>query len=334
MKKWYAGHPLVWLLSPLSIVFWAVSSVRRLAYHYGLKNVYRSKANVIVVGNISVGGNGKTPVVLALAQYYKTKGIRVGILSRGYGGKSASYPRVVSETDDPSEVGDEPSLLASRSGVPVVIDPKRKRGADYLSHALNCELIICDDGLQHYALHRDVEVVVMDERLTGSGWLLPMGPLREGHWRLSTVDAIVHNRADAVLPTIDAGNTGQYCMTLAAGDIASIGCDQRTLSLEEIKQKPVTAMAGIGSPERFFTQLTSMGVTLKNTLPFPDHYQFVKDDIPSGRVIMTEKDAVKVNKFAHDDCWYLPVSARISADFFDKLNDTLIKAGLKLELES
>ncbi|MDO6565997.1 tetraacyldisaccharide 4'-kinase [Alteromonas sp. 1_MG-2023] len=328
VKSWYAGHPLVWLLSPLTVLFWLISTCRRLAFRAGLKKIYRGSAKVIVVGNISVGGNGKTPVVLALAQYYRKKGVSVGILSRGYGGKSSYYPRKVTGNDAANEVGDEPRLLAIRSQVPVVIDPIRSRGADYLSNELHCDLIICDDGLQHYALARDVEVVVMDERLTGSGLLLPMGPLREGHWRLATVDAIVHNRADIKKPALKAGQTPQYLMHLKAGEMCSVTNPTQQIGIDRVSAKTITAMAGIGAPERFFTQLESMGLTLSTKIPFPDHHQFTVEDIPAGTVLMTEKDAVKVSEFAHNDCWYLPVSASIDPQFFTQIDNKLVNAGL------
>ena len=213
--KWYFGHPFVWLLSPFALLFYFISAIRRLLFKIGLKKAFKANAPVIVVGNISVGGNGKTPVVLALADYYQKQGIKVGILSRGYGAKSPEYPRLVKGEDDASEVGDEPRLLAIRSQCDVVIDPVRARGAAYLSDELHCDLIICDDGLQHYALHRDVEIVVMDDRKVGSGYLLPMGPLREGQWRLGTVDALVHNSRS--MPTFSHAVAPQYLMTLVQG---------------------------------------------------------------------------------------------------------------------
>ena len=150
--KWYFGHPFVWLLSPFALLFYFISAIRRLLFKIGIKKVFKANAPVIVVGNISVGGNGKTPVVLALADYYQKQGIKVGILSRGYGAKSPEYPRLVKGEDDASEVGDEPRLLTIRSQCDVVIDPVRARGAAFLSDELHCDLIICDDGLQHLSL--------------------------------------------------------------------------------------------------------------------------------------------------------------------------------------
>ena len=319
---------MVWLLAPLALLFYFVSAIRRLMFNMGIKKVFRANVPVVVVGNISVGGNGKTPVVLALAEYYQSQGIKVGILSRGYGAKSPTYPRLVNGEDDASEVGDEPRLLAIRSQCDVVIDPMRARGAAYLSDELHCDLIICDDGLQHYTLHRDVEVVVMDDRKVGSGYLLPMGPLREGQWRLSTVDALVHNSRS--MPTFGNAVAPQYLMTLVAGDFTSVSNRVKTSPLEEIQKKPCSAIAGIGSPQRFFSQLEEMGIKLSSTTPLTDHHAFSPSDIPSGRVLMTEKDAVKAASFAHDDCWFLPVTAHLAPDFFNLVNVKLANAGLKI----
>ena len=326
--KWYFGHPLVWLLSPFALLFYFISAIRRLLFKIGLKKAFKANAPVIVVGNISVGGNGKTPVVLALANYYQKQGIKVGILSRGYGAKSSEYPRLVKGEDDASEVGDEPRLLAIRSQCDVVIDPVRARGAAYLSDELHCDLIICDDGLQHYALHRDVEIVVMDDRKVGSGYLLPMGPLREGQWRLGTVDALVHNSRS--MPTFSHAVAPQYLMTLVPGDFTSVSNRVSTSPLEEIQKVPCSAIAGIGSPQRFFSQLKEMGIQLSSATPLADHHAITRSDIPNGRVLMTEKDAVKAAPFAHNDCWFLPVTAHLAPDFFNLVNVKLAKAGLKI----
>lgn len=326
--KWYRGHPLVWLMSPFALLFYVLSAFRRLLFRLGIKKAYKAGVPVIVVGNISVGGNGKTPVVLALAEYYKKRGIRVGILSRGYGGTSSVYPRLVSADDSPLEVGDEPCLLAKRSLCHVVVDPIRSRGAACLEHDHQCQLIICDDGLQHYALSRDVELVVMDSRLVGSGFLLPMGPLREGMWRLSGVDAIVHN-SDR-MPTFRRPVAPQFIMSLSAHQFVSVTANT-TASIEDFRHTPCHALAGIGSPKRFFGHLSAMGITLKSQHALPDHHSFSVQDIPRGRVLMTEKDAVKAVSFAHDDCWYLPVSAKISPDFYNLINAKLLSAGFALQ---
>ena len=327
--KWYNGHALVWLLAPLALLFFFLSGVRRLLFKSGIKKRFKASVPVIVVGNISVGGNGKTPVVLALAEYYKSRGLKVGILSRGYGAKSPQYPRVVTHNDPANEVGDEPRLLAGRSGCIVVIDPVRSRGAAMLQNECGCDLIICDDGLQHYALHRDVELVVMDERLVGSGYLLPMGPLREGQWRLAKVDAIVHNAR--TLPSFDQSVSPQFLMSLEPSDFVNVADSDKTATTYEISTQTCKAMAGIGDPQRFFNQLKAMGITLNEERALADHFAFSSSDIPSGRVLMTEKDAVKARAFAHEDCWYLPVTARLSPDFYQLVDAKLLRAGLALD---
>lgn len=322
---WYHGHPLQWLLLPFTLLFWLMSGIRRVLFRTGIKKALAVDAFVIVVGNISVGGNGKTPVVLALAEYLSSQGLKVGILSRGYGATSPYYPRVVSATDPASEVGDEPRLLSIRSGVPVIIDPVRSRGAKYLTEELQCDVIVCDDGLQHYALKRDMELVVMDGRKTGNGWLLPMGPLREGIWRLKTVDAIIHNVNSSDQSDILDGVPPEFTMALSPCDFRNVRAPDKTCSADAFTRPH--ALAGIGDPERFFVQLKAMGISLSSSEAFGDHHPFSRSDIPEGEVIMTEKDAVKVQSFVHDDCWYLPVKAKLAEDFYQLLYERLACAG-------
>lgn len=326
-RAWATGSLWLWLLWPLMVIFALLSWLRRGFYHSGL--IRRAKANafVIVVGNISVGGNGKTPLVIGIVEHLTSAGLRVGILSRGYGGSQDQFPYRVNPSDPASLVGDEPRLMAARCAVPVVIDPKRARGAQYLSADLGCDVIVCDDGLQHYALQRDMEVVVMDSRRYGNGRLLPMGPLREGIWRLDTVDTIVHNVAHASEACLLGLTVPQYHMKLAATGLVNVAHPEQTLSFEALSQ-PVTAIAGIGNPTRFFTQLTKLGVNTAATIPFVDHHQFSASDLPSGTVVMTEKDAVKIREFAHKDCWYMPVDAVLPTDFYNEIKTRLIKSGL------
>jgi len=321
VRVWYRGHVVFYLIAPLTLLFYVLSALRRKLYKLGILKSTRCDAKVIVVGNISVGGNGKTPVVLALASYYKNKEIKVGILSRGYGGKSSSYPKEVTLATPASEVGDEPKLLKSRANVTVVVDPVRSRGAEYLASELGCDVIICDDGMQHYALKRDVEIVVMDERRLGSGFLLPMGPLREGRWRLNTVDAIIHNTSSDVEEI--ATLTKEYSMALEGNSFQSVANPERVKSIDSFLGESLSAIAGIGYPQRFFDTLNSMGLTIKTAIPFADHHNFEPSDIPSGTVLMTEKDAVKITAFAHQDCWYLPVTAKIAPEFYEHIDNLL-----------
>lgn len=310
-QKDWKRSPVSWLLLPLTLLFWCLSSIRRQAYQLKLKKSTTISAPVIVVGNISVGGNGKTPLVIRLAEWLKQNGYHPGVVSRGYGGKSSHYPLAVEGQSDPKEVGDEPVLMRQHLGCPLVVDPKRPRGAQYLVDEFKCDIIICDDGLQHYALDRDVEIVVMDGiRRTGNGVLLPSGPLREGQWRLDTVDFVVNNGGEV--------SNGEHLMSLEPGRLVNVKYANQSMSVQELN-KPVTAVAAIGNPERFFSLLRTKQVKLKSTLSFADHHQFSAQDIPQDTVLMTEKDAVKCKDFAFEDWWYLPVNAKLSEQFKQQL---------------
>ena len=309
-KNWRA-NPLIWLLAPLTVVFWCISGLRRRAYSSGVKKVESIPVPVIVVGNLSVGGNGKTPLVIRLAQWLKQHGYHPGVISRGYGGKASHYPMAVDVDSAPAVVGDEPVLMRQHLGCPLVVDPKRPRGAQFLVDNYKCNIIICDDGLQHYALGRDIEIVVMDGvRRLGNGCLLPMGPLREGAWRLNEVDFVVANGGEV--------SNGEYLMSLEPGRLVNVKYANQSMSLSELK-KPVTAVAAIGNPDRFFNLLKSKQLKLKNCVSYADHHQFSESDIPRETVLMTEKDAVKCKGFAHDDWWYLPVNAKLTEQFKQQL---------------
>jgi tetraacyldisaccharide 4'-kinase len=268
-------------------------------------------APVIVVGNISVGGNGKTPLVVYLAKRLRQEGYHPGVLSRGYGGKGASYPMSVEPSSLVGLAGDEAILMRRHINCPLVVDPIRPRGAMELLDKHKCNVIICDDGLQHYALNRDIEIVVIDgQRRCGNNLLLPSGPLRERTWRLDSVDLLVLNSGIVT--------NGEYLMSLEAGKLINVKNPTKSLSINSFTS-PVTALAGIGNPQRFFSLLQKKQVKIKNQISFVDHHAFIKDDIPSGPVIMTEKDAVKCTQIAHDDCWYLPVSASLTSQFETQL---------------
>lgn len=313
--KWYR-HPLSWCLLPLSWLFAGVSKFRRFAYRQGWLKSESLPVPVIVVGNISVGGNGKTPLVIKLADWLRQAGYQPGVVSRGYGGNGQTYPQTVSKDSDPAEVGDEPVLMRQHLACPLVVDPVRPRGAKYLIDKHKCDVILCDDGLQHYALERDIEIVVVDgQRRHGNQCLLPVGPLREPLSRLELVDFVVCNGGDI--------HSHEHLMTLEPGSLVNVKYPGQTKTLKSL-QKPVTAIAAIGNPERFFNLLRQKQVKLKQCLSFADHYAFNENDIPRETVLMTEKDAVKCRRFAHDDWWFLPVTATLSEQFkqqlFAKLN--------------
>ena len=308
---------------PLSGVFGAIVFIRKKLYQFGLFSTYKPAAPVIIVGNISVGGNGKTPLVIAISAYLAQMGLRPGILSRGYGSQVNVFPYLVKDGDDARWCGDEPRLMAGRQSGPVVLDPERPRGAEYLVNELGCNVIVCDDGLQHYALARDIELIVMDNRKTGNGRLLPAGFLREPESRLRSVDAIIHNVPDIQHALVGNISAPQFQMTLAATHLRNVLQPEKTQTISEFAREKTSALAGIGNPARFFNQLEAYGINLSARLAFSDHYRFVADDVPSGRVVMTEKDAVKIAPFAHDDCWYLPVDAVLPDSFYEMLNTSL-----------
>ncbi|MFT6991600.1 MAG: tetraacyldisaccharide 4'-kinase [Paraglaciecola sp.] len=308
--SWY-HWPVIILLLPLSAVFWVLSSLRRMLFRLQIKPSIDIPVPVIVVGNTSVGGNGKTPLVVHLAKRLRQAGYHPGVLSRGYGGKNATYPMSVDYISEVDRVGDEAILMRQHINCPLVVDPIRPRGAMKLVETHKCDVIICDDGLQHYALNRDIEIVVIDgQRLCGNKLLLPAGPLREGSWRLDRVDFLVLNGGSVT--------NGEYLMSLEAGRLINVKYPNKSLSINDLSL-PVTALAAIGNPQRFFSLLEKKRVKLKEQISFVDHHAFSKKDIPSGTVIMTEKDAVKCTLIAHDDCWYLPVSARLTTQFESQL---------------
>ena len=309
-KTWWR-----WFLLPLAFVFYLLSRARYFLYRCGVFKVHQLDVPVVVVGNISVGGNGKTPLVLFLAQALVAHGFKVGILSRGYGGSCRQFPHQVSVSQDSaSKVGDEPYLMALRNIAPVVIDPKRARGAEYLAKHLQCELIISDDGLQHYALARDYEIVVMDERGVGNGALLPMGPLRELPSRLKQVNALVINGNKT--PSVDTSALLTH-MQLEAADLRPLNENEQ---LFDPDIRPITAIAGIGYPQRFFNTLSSLNISPDQQRAMPDHHQFSIDDFPTdGTILMTEKDAVKCRQLALKNAWYLPVNANLDQRLLDDI---------------
>lgn len=320
-RAWYSKAKWVWCLAPLTLVFFCISRTRRFLYKHGILSSYKSKLDVIMVGNISVGGNGKTPVVIAIATFLKEAGIECAVLLRGYGGKQKQFPHLLDSSSSPILVGDEPALIAKRLGIPVVIDPKRARGAAFLEQHTNAKVIICDDGLQHYALQRDIELCVMDTRGIGNGFLLPMGPLRESAARLNQLDYIVYNgEAPEQQSVLRAVSTNIALMTLQAKQWVNVKSNQ-TMSIEEgatlfkSAENEIVALAGIGFPKRFFATLNDLDVYPSKEFEFADHHQFSVSDLPNADyVLMTEKDAVKCADFASENCWYLRVDAALPND--------------------
>jgi tetraacyldisaccharide 4'-kinase len=302
-RVWYERPAPPWWLIPLSLLYGALARARRLAYARHLRPVRRLHRPVVVVGNLSVGGTGKTPLVCWLAGRLRELGYRPGIVTRGYGG-SVRRSRLVARDADPGEVGDEALLLARRTGMPVAIGRRRPVAAQLLIDE-GCDLVLSDDGLQHYALERDCEIIVIDgDRRFGNGWLLPAGPLREGRERLAAADGIVVNGGRALIE-------GALSMRLeACAAVALRGGRER--SLESFAGTCVHAVAGIGHPERFFNMLRSYGIEVEGHA-LPDHAQIRPADIRfagGAPVLMTEKDAVKCASMADERHWYVPVEVR------------------------
>lgn len=269
------------------------------------------------MGNIGVGGNGKTPVVVFLAERLKAEGVKVGVMSRGYGGKAPHYPYELSEGSTADEAGDEPILIYQRCNVPVVVGADRVAVANKLV-ALGCQIIISDDGLQHYRLKRDYEIIVIDgNRVFGNGLLIPAGPLRETTQRLNHVNQLIINgELKTQLDSITATNN----MQLQAKYVVNLKTKEKMQINEFIADNDdVSAVAGIGDPTRFFNTLEGLGFNVKKSQGFVDHQQYNEAmfnaiDNGSSALIMTEKDAVKCGVFAKSHWWYLPVEATFSSE--------------------
>lgn len=327
-KQWMSMTIWHLVLMPLSWFFAAITNVRTWLYQSGSFKSYHLNAPVIVVGNINVGGTGKTPLVIWLAEQLKLAGYHPGIISRGYGG-GAKCVMGVQSCSDPLEVGDEPVLIATRTACPVYIGSNRiEAGRALLKAYPACDVIVSDDGLQHYRMQRDVEIVVYDSvKGFGNGALLPAGPLREPIRRLKSVDAIVSNgKADVHQQALFDNHMKPIEMQLEATDFYQLNDNHLKCSASAFTQQKILAIAGIGNPNRFFQQLRDFGLHFE-TQAYPDHHTFQPKDfeqIKADIVLMTEKDAVKCKSFAKPNYWVLPVSAVIEdglmAIVLNKLN--------------
>jgi len=316
----WSGESLLWLLLlPLSWLYGLVSGLIRLSYKVGLKRAWRAPVPVVVVGNLTAGGNGKTPVVIWLVEQLTQRGIRVGVVSRGYGGKAERYPLLLTGQTTTAQAGDEPVLIFQRTGAPVAVSPVRSEAVQALLSQTDVQMVITDDGLQHYALARDKEIVVIDGvRRFGNGWWLPAGPMRERASRLKSVDAVIVNGGSA--------QAGGIPMQLRPGLAVNLVTGER----RDVAELPnLVAMAGIGHPPRFFSTLEACGARLLNTVPLADHQALSQAQVagftaPGQTLIMTEKDAVKCRAFARDNWWYLPVDAELQGEQPERLLQALI----------
>lgn len=311
LQAWYQGHPALFLLWPLEQLYRWIVQRKRARFINGGSATYRAPVPVIVVGNITVGGTGKTPLILWLIEQCRAQGLRVGVVSRGYGARPAHFPWTVKATDSAEQAGDEPLLIVQRSGVPLVIAPERAQAVQQLLADHPVDIILSDDGLQHYGLARDLELVLIDAaRGLGNQRCLPMGPLREPVERLQSVDAVLLNGAQH-------DSASGFAMQLQPTELVHVRSGRRESFNYFPAQQKMHAVAGIGNPQRFFKTLEGL-----NWQPiahaFADHAEFTlqdlqfADDLP---VVMTEKDAVKCREFAADNCWYLQVAAQPSPAF-------------------
>jgi len=346
-NHWYRFTLLHIILLPLSWAFGALVAIRKWGYQSGVFSSVTLPVPVIVVGNITVGGSGKTPLVLWLADFLSAQGKHPGIISRGYGG-DARQATAVTLGSDAAQVGDEPLLLAQRSHCPVWVGRDRAAvGEALLAACPECDVLICDDGLQHYRLQRAVEIAVIDgERGLGNGLLLPAGPLREKPRRLDSVDAVVVNARrsgfiqtsercrDKSRPTDQSIPDGYFEMQLLGEIFYNLKNPALRFTAEkfvaEFSDKRCHAIAGIGDPQRFFSYLESLGLNI-TPHAFADHHPFAAEDLRFGEndvVLMTEKDAVKCSLFAQENFWVLPVSAQMDADFGKLISDKLVAGSL------
>ncbi|MDB5889154.1 MAG: tetraacyldisaccharide 4-kinase [Rhodocyclales bacterium] len=323
---WATRGPLAWPQLPFAMLFAWVSALRRLAWRAGCLRAQRLPVPVVVVGNVAAGGSGKTPVVIWLADALRRRGWTPGIISRGYGGH-ALVPTEVGPQGDPALVGDEPVLISRRTGAPVWIGRDRPAvGRALLAAHTDVNVIISDDGLQHYRLARDVEIVVLDERILGNALPLPAGPMREPLRRVRQAHlAILHGESSArTRHAIGKVNTAR--MSLATGRFYRLQNPAEQIDAAQLQSLMLKAVAGIGRPERFFESLRALGLTPRDMRAFPDHHAFSARDLAldgADALLMTEKDAIKCRAIAPEQTWVLPVDADIDASALDTILEHL-----------
>ncbi|MFZ2300444.1 MAG: tetraacyldisaccharide 4'-kinase [Gallionella sp.] len=323
-NHWHRITPLHLILFPVSLLFRLLVALRHALYRSGILPSHKLPVPVIVIGNISVGGTGKTPLTLALAQQLVDRGWHPLIVSRGYGG-AAQQPQRVDANSDARQVGDEPLLMARRNLCPVWIGEDRVAAAQAALQAHpQCDVMLCDDGLQHYRLQRDVEIAVVDgARGFGNGFMLPAGPLREPVSRLNTVDAVIMNDGKT--------SASQYVMRLSGEIFFNLLDPDKTATADYFHTLNNHAVAGIGHPQRFFKHLQALGISF-TPHAFPDHHPYIETDLAftgCDAILLTEKDAVKCATFADARYWVLRVDAQIDSKLIDHLLRKIESHGCK-----
>ncbi len=354
-RAWQRRALWLWLLLPISWLYGLLTILRRQAYKTGLFASYRASIPVMVIGNITVGGSGKTPLIIALVHYLQQRGVQVGVISRGYGGDSSKMPAVVTELSLPSEVGDEPCLIVSMTGVAMSVCPNRAQAIDMLLEARpELQLIIADDGLQHYALQRDIEWIVVDvARGFGSQQLLPTGFLREPMVRLKEATVIHHEKPNELLSFDNHQQIAERLTMQLQPDSLQLLWQPSVAGSQMYSEIPLSghkvhAVSGIGYPQRFFATVSALGFEVI-AHPYPDHYDFSVDELLQYEqypIIVTSKDAIKIrvlllqeeaNKTLKVDyyelasrLWVLPVTAVLSDTCYDKLEQQLVKFNIHI----
>ncbi|MCG3859696.1 tetraacyldisaccharide 4'-kinase [Psychrobacter sp. Ps2] len=359
-RAWQRQAVWLWLLLPVSWLYGFITLLRRQAYKAGLLSSHRAPIPVMVIGNISVGGSGKTPLIIALVSYLQKKGVKVGVISRGYGGDTSQMPALVSATSLPHIVGDEPCLIAHMTGAAMAVCPNRQQAiAALLKAEPDLQLIIADDGLQHYALQRDIEWIVVDAaRGFGNKQLLPTGFLREPMSRLESANVIYHEKPSTdSTQTSRGGNkiqsTDRLTMHLQAGEFQRLWnpilSAAQLNSVKPTNNSRVHAVSGIGYPQRFFDTLESIGFEVIGH-PYPDHYDFSLAELlqyGDYPIIVTSKDAVKISALLADytatqalsgeyvelvsRLWVLPVTAVLSENSYHNLDAQLKALGIRID---
>lgn len=321
MTSWYGPWQWTRVFWPLMWLFAFVAKKKRTDFLLTKKSAKPYLVPLVVVGNITVGGTGKTPVVQSLVAELKTMGLKVGIISRGYGGQCETYPHVLTEHDTAEQVGDEPLMLFQSLNIPVVVDPDRNQALQHLLKNSHVDVVISDDGMQHYKLDRQMEICVLDgKRGLGNALLLPVGPLREPSERLSTVDFVLHNQGEKLSQLPKQVMANESAFTIEPLSWVNVLTGEK-LAIDVLHLKTgAKAIAGIGNPKKFFDSLRQININIEE-IPYADHYSFTESDMAdlTGQVLMTQKDAVKLAPFAkntkHDDMWYLQINAQLNSEF-------------------
>ncbi len=325
------------LLFPFSLLYCLIISIRKFCYQQQFFKSSSCQVPVIVIGNITVGGNGKTPLIIYLLEELKRRGYTPGVVSRGYGAENPQLKKgnvlSVDVVNEAEMYGDEPWMIAKKTKSPVVVGIKRAQAAEYLVNKFACDIVLSDDGLQHYAMSRDIEICVVDtSKLFGNGLCLPAGPLREPVSRLKEVNYIIYhqtggenNNDQEIHMQLDFDQIYSLDSFLPADGFTLVEGSKEKLIISELKNKTFHAVAGIANPKRFFNQLRNYGLNVIEH-PFADHHQFIQADFEFAGdypVIMTEKDAVKCYSFGLNDCFYISVKATLSIDLVGSIIDKI-----------